>query len=743
MQRFPTSGALLKQVQLAKLFDDDKHFVDMKLKESPETTDCFCSVFMGWDTSKELNAVELNETRAAQDKELNETRAAQDKELNETRAAQDKELNETRAAQDKELNETRAAQDKELNETRAAQDKELNETRAAQDKELNETRAAQDKELNETRAAQDKELNETRAAQDKELNETRAAQDKELNETRAAQDKELNETRAAQDKELNETRAAQDKELNETRAAQDKELNETRAAQDKELNETRAAQDKELNETRAAQDKELNETRAAQDKELNETRAAQDKELNETRAAQDKELNETRAAQDKELNETRAAQDKELNETRAAQDKELNETRAAQDKELNETRAAQDKELNETRAAQDKELNETRAAQDKELNETRAAQDKELNETRAAQDKELNETRAAQDKELNETRAAQDKELNETRAAQDKELNETQKVLSAFHNLTSGAPGGKASVAQLREFLDSFFEAPGQEFEPWTPADWHSGPQFLERISDPSLRSWAAELHALWKSLGRKVRADVKNHPELYSQIYTPNPIIVPGGRFRELYYWDSYWVINGLLLSEMKDTARGMIDNFFHLVRRYGFIPNGGRVYYEQRSQPPFLTLMVESYYQSTLDKEFLRGAVDLLEQEYLFWMRNRSVSIEIQGALHTLNQYSVQAGEPRPESYSDDWELAEGLTEAGKQALWAELQSGAESGWDFSSRWFIDGEGQNRGTLRDTRTRLIVPVDLNALLCRNERTIASFHRTLGSEGGRGGVRV
>ncbi|KAK6468014.1 trehalase [Huso huso] len=309
-----------------------------------------------------------------------------------------------------------------------------------------------------------------------------------------------------------------------------------------------------------------------------------------------------------------------------------------------------------------------------------------------------------------------------------------EKVLSAFHNLTSGAPGGKASVAQLREFLDSFFEAPGQEFEPWTPADWHSGPKFLERISDPSLRSWAAELHALWKSLGRKVRADVKNHPDLYSQIYTPNPIIVPGGRFRELYYWDSYWVINGLLLSEMKDTARGMIDNFFHLVRRYGFIPNGGRVYYEQRSQPPFLTLMVESYYQSTLDKEFLRGAVDLLEQEYLFWMRNRSVSIEIQGALHTLNQYSVQAGEPRPESYSDDWELAEGLTEAGKQAIWAELQSGAESGWDFSSRWFIDGEGQNRGTLRDTRTRLIVPVDLNALLCRNERTIASFHRTLGN---------
>ncbi|KAK1153384.1 trehalase [Acipenser oxyrinchus oxyrinchus] len=307
-----------------------------------------------------------------------------------------------------------------------------------------------------------------------------------------------------------------------------------------------------------------------------------------------------------------------------------------------------------------------------------------------------------------------------------------EKVLSAFHNLTSGAPGGKASVAQLREFLGSFFEAPGQEFEPWTPADWHSGPQFLERISDPSLRSWAAELHVLWKSLGRKVCADVKNHPELYSQIYTPNPIIVPGGRFRELYYWDSYWVINGLLLSEMKDTARGMIDNFFHLVRRYGFIPNGGRVYYEQRSQPPFLTLMVESYYQSTLDKESLSGAVDLLEQEYLFWMRNRSVSIEIQGTLHTLNQYSVQAGEPRPESYSDDWELAEGLTEAGKQALWAELQSGRSQA-GISHPAGSSSEGQNRGRCgtpgRDSSSRRP-----QQLLCRNERTIASFHRALGN---------
>lgn len=60
-------------------------------------------------------------------------------------------------------------------------------------------------------------------------------------------------------------------------------------------------------------------------------------------------------------------------------------------------------------------------------------------------------------------------------------------------------------------------------------------------------------------------------------------------------------------------------------------------------------------------------------------------------------------------------------------------DLKAGAESGWDFTSRWYIDDDGHNNGTLRATRTSWILPVDLNALLCRNERTLASFHRALG----------
>ncbi|XP_022617238.1 trehalase isoform X1 [Seriola dumerili] len=306
-------------------------------------------------------------------------------------------------------------------------------------------------------------------------------------------------------------------------------------------------------------------------------------------------------------------------------------------------------------------------------------------------------------------------------------------VLSAFHNLSDETSDMKVPPAKLQEFLSVYFEKPGTEFESWTPPDWHDKPKFLGGIADQNLRDWAEKIHHLWKSLGRKIHTGVKDHPELYSQIYTPHPVVVPGGRFRELYYWDSYWVINGLLLSEMTDTAYGMIQNFLYLVNRYGFIPNGGRIYYERRSQPPFLTLMVESYYQATKDKDFLRAALPALEKEYRFWMQNRSVAVKVKGAEHELNRYDVQVGLPRPESYTDDLELAEGLTDDRKEQLWMDLKAGAESGWDFTSRWYIDGDGHNNGTLTETRTSQILPTDLNALLCLNEKTLASFHRILG----------
>ncbi|CAI9591761.1 unnamed protein product, partial [Staurois parvus] len=225
-----------------------------------------------------------------------------------------------------------------------------------------------------------------------------------------------------------------------------------------------------------------------------------------------------------------------------------------------------------------------------------------------------------------------------------------------------------------------------------------------------------------------QIKEEVKIQPERYSLIYVPNPLIVPGGRFREFYYWDSYWVINGLILSEMTQTARGMIENFLYMVQRYGMIPNGGRTYYIRRSQPPFLTLMMESYMESQKNLTFLRETIPLLVKEYDFWMNNRSISVPLNGNNYTLNRYYVPVGEPRPESYSKDFELAENLTTKAKELLYSDLAAAAESGWDFSTRWFYG----STNTLLDTKTSSVVPVDLNAILCRVERTLVKFYTDL-----------
>ncbi|XP_069470509.1 trehalase [Ambystoma mexicanum] len=307
-------------------------------------------------------------------------------------------------------------------------------------------------------------------------------------------------------------------------------------------------------------------------------------------------------------------------------------------------------------------------------------------------------------------------------------------TLKRFQELVSAAPGGQLTKEQIGQFVNSSFNGPGQEFEPWAPQDWHPDPKMLSKISDANLRSWAAKLHLLWKSLGRKIKEEVRIRPELHSQIYVPHPVVVPGGRFREFYYWDSYWVINGLLLSEMPTTAKGMIQNFLYMVDRYGLIPNGGRVYYLRRSQPPFLTSMMESYMTNQNDTEFLRSNIHLLEKEYEFWMTNRSVEVEMNGRNYTLNRYNVQVGEPRPESYTDDLELASHLPADVRLSLLAELKSAAESGWDFSSRWYATVGQVQTTTLMNTRTSTIVPVDLNAVLCRTERLLADFHGKLGN---------
>ncbi|XP_043337851.1 trehalase [Cervus canadensis] len=286
---------------------------------------------------------------------------------------------------------------------------------------------------------------------------------------------------------------------------------------------------------------------------------------------------------------------------------------------------------------------------------------------------------------------------------------------------------------ELQAFVQEHFRAVGQELQPWTPGDWRDSPQFLQKILDPKLRAWAGQLHQLWKKLGKKMKPEVLSHPEQFSLIYSRHPFIVPGGRFVEFYYWDSYWVMEGLLLSEMPQTVKGMLQNFLDLVQTYGHVPNGARVYYLQRSQPPLLTLMMDRYVAHTNDTAFLRDHIETLASELDFWSKNRSISVSSGGKSYILNHYEVPYGGPRPESYSKDAELAATLPEGNRDTLLAELKAGAESGWDFSSRWLLGGP--NLSSLSSIRTSKLVPVDLNAFLCQAEGLMSNFYSRLGND--------
>ncbi|AMO92956.1 trehalase family protein [Collimonas fungivorans] len=205
-----------------------------------------------------------------------------------------------------------------------------------------------------------------------------------------------------------------------------------------------------------------------------------------------------------------------------------------------------------------------------------------------------------------------------------------------------------------------------------------------------------------------------------------PQPYVVPGGRFREVYYWDSYFTMLGLLQNGKPQLIRAMVDNFASLIDRYGHIPNGNRSYYLSRSQPPFYFKMVGLL--STQDEAAAYARyLPQLRREYGFWMdgehalkpgsAHRRVVALADGSV--LNRYYDDRAVPRDESYAEDVKVAR---QSGRNAaeVYRDKRAGAESGWDFSSRWFADGK-----TLATIETTAILPVDLNSLLYGLENAI------------------
>ncbi len=217
--------------------------------------------------------------------------------------------------------------------------------------------------------------------------------------------------------------------------------------------------------------------------------------------------------------------------------------------------------------------------------------------------------------------------------------------------------------------------------------------------------------------------------------IYLPFQYIVPGGRFREMFYWDSYFTIIGLLESSEDELALGMIRNFEYLVDTYGFIPNGNRTYFLSRSQPPFFAEILKAYAQ----KHGIHSIMEFLpalEKEHQYWTQNDNKinaqktvagkSVWLHGDV--LNRYSGAIPAPRPEAYNKEYKWAQALPETERPGFYRHLQAACESGWDFSSRWFKDGT--NRTTIQCEN---LIPVCLNSLLYNCELQLSMMYQYKG----------
>jgi len=254
--------------------------------------------------------------------------------------------------------------------------------------------------------------------------------------------------------------------------------------------------------------------------------------------------------------------------------------------------------------------------------------------------------------------------------------------------------------------------------------------------SDTALRR---HIDALWPQLVRLPRSTAV-FPQADSLIELPRPYVVPGGRFREVYYWDSYFTMLGLIESGRRDLAHDMLANFAALIDRFGHVPNGNRSYFVSRSQPPFFFKMVELLGEAG-DAGFARHLLQL-ECEYAYWMdgaeslapgsAHRHVLRLADGAL--LNRYWDDLDTPREESYREDCLTARSAETLGRspQQVWRDLRAGAESGWDFSSRWCADP-----ARLETIETTAIAPIDLNSLMHGLERGIAAGRRARGDVAG------
>lgn len=267
-------------------------------------------------------------------------------------------------------------------------------------------------------------------------------------------------------------------------------------------------------------------------------------------------------------------------------------------------------------------------------------------------------------------------------------------------------------------------------------------------------RDLAKHIKMLWTVLKRNPDSSVKGS----SLLPLPDPYVVPGGRFREIYYWDSYFTMLGLKESGEHDLIEDMVQNFAYLITGYDHVPNGNRSYYLSRSQPPFFSLMVELLASIKGDTVYTRFLPALI-RELHYWTAPLPGVSYFQGEEINYNKWWIGPNNkkiyryldtttrPRQESFYEDSMLYHRVQKMNIKKfsydigfritrnkipgiIYQHLRTAAESGWDFSSRWFSDGKN-----IETINTANISPVDLNCLIWHLQKTVAKAYRIAGNE--------
>lgn len=205
----------------------------------------------------------------------------------------------------------------------------------------------------------------------------------------------------------------------------------------------------------------------------------------------------------------------------------------------------------------------------------------------------------------------------------------------ALWTIVSAAQTAPASAANGLDDIRAYIRNAWQTLSRST-AECHSATDERKQQSKPVIYFPAGQpLPPVAADLAKRCGVEVRQLPKVitgpgqfdpdnfspHGVLYLPNPYVVPGGMFNEMYGWDSYFIIRGLLLDGHYDLARGMVDNFFYEIENYGSVLNANRTYFLSRSQPPFLGAMVMAVYESRPDKQWLATAYPYIVRDYQMW--------------------------------------------------------------------------------------------------------------------------